>query len=98
MAARWLNGRNMFALKTPNGSQDRRPRSRLQTSRISEGEKHAKARLPAASDAGQQPTFVIKRRVTVSWLILPRIEFPGARHRHSKRPQRVQHAHCACMF
>src|SRR5258707_7313273 len=35
---------------------------------------------------------------TASGLILPRVEFPGARHRHSKRPQRVQHAHCAGMF
>src|SRR6516165_4895250 len=39
MASRWLNGRNMFAPKTPNGSQDRRPRSRPQTSRTSEIER-----------------------------------------------------------
>jgi hypothetical protein len=33
-----------------------------------------------------------------SRLILPWIEFADARHRHRKRPQRVQHAHGAGMF
>ena len=32
------------------------------------------------------PASVIRRGVAVSRSILPRIEFPGARHRHGERP------------
>jgi hypothetical protein len=54
-AARWLNGRNMFAPKTSNGSQDRRPRSRPKTSRISEGEKHVRAKFARGAPSAAYP-------------------------------------------
>src|SRR6516162_1373079 len=66
MAARWLNGPNMFAPKTPNGSQEKEPRFRLRTTRISEGW-HAGSATRQVWVAGCRPDSV---RATTS---VPRI-------------------------
>src|SRR6516162_5111566 len=70
MAARWLNGRNMFAPKTPNGSQDRRPRSRLQTSRISEVARRGRAILTRWRFRARegQMRFCLRRREFIALL------------------------------